>query len=95
MSVTRAYGSHNDICGFKEGQDFLPRSYLNLPYINNSYFCLAKTCQDYDKSMEGALQNTTSGWYRFNEFIDMRDASFCTGKTVIDYTYTPKMGILF
>lgn len=80
------YGSATNTTALREGFDFLPYSYLNLPHMNNRYFCLAKSIQN-DKT-------DVSGWYRLNEFIDKEDASFAIGTKVIDYSYEPSMGVL-
>jgi len=38
--------------------------------------------------------STKLGWPLLNELITKIDASFTTGKTIAEYSYSPKLGLL-
>lgn len=58
-------------------------SFLNLPFHHNSYFCLVKS-QVY----------STVGWPQLAQHMTKADASFLVGKTVMDYSYSPTVGLI-
>ncbi|CAI6372216.1 unnamed protein product [Macrosiphum euphorbiae] len=64
--------------------DGIPNSYFHLPFHNNHYYTMVA-----DKG-----HSTKLGWPLLNELITKIDASFTTGKTIAEYSYSPKLGLL-
>lgn len=83
--IMAAYGSLTKAPVFTEGFHALPCSQLMLPMMLNKYFCTVATNDNLNKDL---------GWPNLSCHIKKGDASFLTGKTVANYSYTPKMGFL-
>ncbi|XP_050065058.1 uncharacterized protein LOC126553989 [Aphis gossypii] len=64
--------------------DGIPNSFFHLPFHNNHYYTMVA-----DKG-----HSTKLGWPLLNELITKIDASFTTGKTIAEYSYSPKLGLL-
>lgn len=83
--ILGAYGSLTKAPTFQEGFRSLPCSSLMLPMMLNRYFCSVATNDSINKDI---------GWPNLSLYIRKGDASFLTGKTVAEYSYTPKCGYL-
>lgn len=83
--VVSAYGSSEKTPKFTEGFANVPCSFNYLPMINNRYFCSVAQNNSLNKDI---------GWPDLSQYIKKEDASFMTGKTVIDYEYKPVFGLL-
>lgn len=83
--ICAAYGVTDAFAiNFSDGNT-MPCSFFNLPMQFPVYYSLY-TNSNHNK---GEL-----GWQDINKFIDKKDASNLIGKTVIDYSYKPTMGLL-
>jgi len=83
--IQAAYGSTTKAPVFQEGFKALPCSSLMLPMMLNRYFCTVATNDAVNKDI---------GWPNLSHHIRKGDASFLTGKTVVNYSYTPTCGYL-
>lgn len=83
--ILAAYGSLTKQPTFTEGFSALPCSSLMLPMMLNRYFCSVSTNDTINKDI---------GWPNLSLYIKKGDASFLTGKTVAEYSYTPTCGLL-
>nr|AWV66981.1 Structural ORF [Ambidensovirus sp.] len=83
--IKAAYGGTTKSPEFGEGFDFVPCSFNYLPMLHNRYFCAVAANNDVNKDI---------GWPDLTQYIVKQDASFMTGKTILDYEYKPKYGLL-
>lgn len=83
--IKAAYGGSTQVPEFKEGFDFVPCSFNYLPMLHNRYFCTVAANNSVNKDI---------GWPDLTQYIVKQDASFMTGKTILDYEYKPKYGLL-
>lgn len=82
--ATNMYGGNMHHRQIIPGYQYLPHSQLGLPFHLNNYFCLVR-----DSKAEPSC-----GWPQLLPHITKADASFLVGKTVMDYSYSPKRGLL-
>lgn len=81
--IKAMYGSLTKECEVSEGFKNVPNSFLNLPILLNRYFAITHNTEHKDL-----------GWIQLNKYIEKKDASFLTGKTVANYRFKPKCGLL-
>jgi hypothetical protein len=84
-TIQAMYGCKHDGKPIFTGEfDGIPNSFFHLPFHNNHYYTMVA-----DKG-----HSTKLGWPLLNELITKIDASFTTGKTIAEYSYSPKLGLL-
>jgi hypothetical protein len=84
-NILAMYGSKYDGKPIFTGEfDGVPNSFFHFPFYNNHYYTMVA-----DKGHSIEL-----GWPLLKELITKIDASFITGKTVAQYFYSPKLGLL-
>lgn len=83
--ISAAYGVTDALAiNFSDGNT-LPCSFFNLPMQFPVYYGMYAN----SNHNSGYL-----GWQNINKYIEKKDASNLIGKTLIEYSYKPKMGIL-